>query len=154
VADGAVARQRCRAWVRANHQGLFKQIAALKARRNRDLHEVQGAAQRRLAELNRRRAKEASPVEKHYPPRLAAIRRRRDAALRAAEAQSQRDVATAEERYSRDLDQSDGLYSRLTTDHRAVHEQRWNEMAAGWRQGVADVIAAAAEVNQLSTTLF
>jgi ABC-type multidrug transport system fused ATPase/permease subunit len=154
VADGMAARQRCRASVRGTHQGLFKQIAALKERRNNDLQEVQRAAQRRLAELNRRRGKEAGRVERRYPPLLAGIRRRRDAALRAAEAEYQRAIAATEERYTRDLDQADGLYNRLTADHRGVHEARWNELVARWLQGVADVLAAVAEVNQLSTTLF
>jgi hypothetical protein len=154
VADGAAARQRCRAWVRVNHQDLSKQIGVLKERRNRDLQEVQQAAQRRLAKLNRSRAKEAGRVEKHYPPLLAAIRRRRDAALRAAEAAYQRAVADTEERYTRDLDQAEALFTRLTADHRGVHEQRWNELADRWRQGVADVLTAVAEVNRQSTALF
>jgi ABC-type multidrug transport system fused ATPase/permease subunit len=154
VADGVAARQRCRMWVRTNHQQLFTQIAGMKERRNRDLQEVQRAAQRRLAELNRRRAKNASRVEKRYPPLLAAIRRRRDAALRAAEAQYQRDVAATEERYTRDLEQAEGLFNRVTADHRGVHEQRWIEMADRWRQGVANVLAAVAEVNRQSATLF
>jgi hypothetical protein len=154
VADGAAARQRGRAWVRSNHRQLFAQIAALKERRNRDLQEVQRAAQRRLAELNRRRAKEAGRVERDYPPLLAAIRRRRDAALRAAEAQYQRAVTGAEERYTGDLEHAEALYARLTADHRAVHEQRWNDLADRWRQGVAGVLAAFADVSRQSAALF
>src|SRR5262249_5126032 len=76
------------------------------------------------------------------------------AALRAAEAEYQRAVADAEERYTRDVEQADGLFGRLTADHRGVHEQRWNDMAGRWRQGVADVLAAAAEGNRLSAALF
>jgi S-DNA-T family DNA segregation ATPase FtsK/SpoIIIE len=154
VIDGAAARHRCRVWVRTNHKRLLTQMTTLRDRRNHDLQEVQRGSQQRLAALTRSRAKEAGRVERHYPPLLAAIRRRRDAALRAAEAEYQRANASADDRYTRDLEQADSLYERLTADHRTVHDQRWNDMVQTWKQGVADVLAALADLNQECAGLF
>jgi ABC-type multidrug transport system fused ATPase/permease subunit len=154
VTDGAAARHRCRAWVRTNHKKLLSQMKALKERRNRDLQDVQRGSQQRLASLTRSRAKQAGRVEKRYPPLLAAIRRRRDAALRAAEAEYQRAVTAAEEQFTRELEQADALFNRVTADHRAVHEQRWNDLVHTWKQGVADVLASVADLSQRSAELF
>jgi ABC-type multidrug transport system fused ATPase/permease subunit len=154
VADGAAARQRCRAWVRANQKRLQTQVAGLRARRSQELEEAQRKAQVRLAELNRQRAREAGRVEKRYPPLLAAIRRRRDAALRAAESKYQEAAAETETRYGTDMGQADASFARVTADHKGTHDRQWAEMAERWRTGIEGVVAAVAEVNGRCTQLF
>jgi hypothetical protein len=154
VADGRAARTRCRAWVRANHQKVVTQLAALRQRRNDDLEALHRKSQKRLAELSRHRSQEAGRVEKHYPPLLASIRRRRDSALRAAEAQYQQVVSDVEARYGEDMGHADAVYARLTADHRGTHDRRWDELAQRWRLGLEGVLTAVAEVNGRCAALF
>ncbi|HEX5269241.1 MAG TPA: FtsK/SpoIIIE domain-containing protein, partial [Gemmataceae bacterium] len=154
VADGAAARQRCRAWVRGNQKRLQSQVAALRQRRNQELEEAQRKAQQRFAELNRQRGREAARVEKHYPPLLSAIRRRRDAALRTAESTYQQLVGETESRYGTDMGQADAVFARATADHKAGHDRQWVEMAQRWQRGLADVVAAVAELNGRCLELF
>ncbi|HKI37845.1 MAG TPA: FtsK/SpoIIIE domain-containing protein [Gemmataceae bacterium] len=154
TADGAAARKRCHAWVRATQKRIQSQVAMLRQRRNQDLQDAQRKAQRRLAALNRHRAKEAGRVEKHYPPLLATIRRRRDAALRDAEAEYQRAVTDSEGRYTRDMEEADALYARQTADQRAEHDLRWGELAGRWRQGLRDVLGTVDDVTTRCATLF
>jgi hypothetical protein len=154
VADGRVARQRCKEWVRNTHQKLLLRMKMRKQQLDQELKAAQQKARTSFAGLNRQRSREARRLEQHYPPLLADIRQRRDNALRSAEENYQRSIAECESRYETDLQAVEQDHTRRSAEIRVLYETAWKDLAARWRTGVAAIRSAVTAVNEESTRLF
>jgi hypothetical protein len=131
-----------------------RQIRASRLRQKRSNRKVRAAFRLRREEIRRYRAETTPALKEQYRAvlREAARRRRRD--LRRAERDYARRSAGLQRRFDADRQGLEERHRRWLEEIRAEHDARWDAMAEGWKQGLAEVQGSIRVVNGEDRRLF
>jgi hypothetical protein len=151
LADAAVWRQHILESYAARYNRL---IPEAEARHARDMHKATETFEARKAGVAARRAEEERRVEEHAQQRRQANEQRRADDLRQAEERYRRLATEVQQRYERD---AQAVEERHRNDAAAIQAKRAADRTAllrRWREGLARVREAVADVTSASRKLF